>query len=233
MPGTLSSRRESQTTATYTDRLGQYCETWDFTRRVGHPDYEEGSASTSDYEIHGLSHEANDYFIYTPSDASEATQIQAAKDACNDNAACKMFLHVGGYFRFHEETCTPKEKSNWDMFDKGERRKAAWRVKLERRVLVAVLRLTLISPQVGNACTSDADCNEKCINSVCTVPAKCSTLTCPTGFQAKTEDNDCAAGTCTVEDTGTCCDPLPPAWTQLGDDIDGEAAGDRAGALLA
>ena len=113
-----NERVEIETSYQYTDRVGHYCETWDFTKRVGDPSYD-GSANTTDYEIYGFTHESNGAFTYSPSNASEATQIQAAKDACNANAACKMVLR-GGKFDFFEETCTSKENTDWDMFEKGD-----------------------------------------------------------------------------------------------------------------
>ena len=99
-----------KTSYQYTDYMEKMCENWDwkFNSRVGNTQYD-GSASTTDYEIHGFSHVSNGMFNYSPSSANEATQIAQAKKACNDNAACKQILLMDGQplrFYFHETTCT-------------------------------------------------------------------------------------------------------------------------------
>ena len=118
-----------KTSYQYTDYMEKMCENWDwkFNSRVGNTQYD-GSASTTDYEIHGFSHVSNGMFNYSPSSANEATQIAQAKKACNDNAACKQILLMDGQplrFYFHETTCTavdyPASHTNTknDIFHKG------------------------------------------------------------------------------------------------------------------
>ena len=162
-----------KTTTSYNERLGQKCGYTDYKGRIGHANYE-GSASTSDYEIHGFSHDSGGKFSYSPSSDSDAIQLQAAKDACNDNAACKLIIRrlISGtkYFYFQEDICSGEYNTNYDKFEKGEETKSCVACEAGKTSAGGTATTCTDIPTIGDACTSDADCNEKlkCINSVCT-----------------------------------------------------------------